>query len=119
MTIFLLIFLIALVIYSLLIDYYRRAWNRIPIIEIQEVKNVHVSVIVAVRNEEANLPELLARLSDQDFPKTLFEVIVVDDHSTDNTLALLTSSSPNEFPLKVLRLPEGTTSKKKASKFLR
>ena len=38
MTIFLLIFLIALVIYSLLIDYYRRAWNRIPIIEIQEVK---------------------------------------------------------------------------------
>ena len=114
MTIFLLIFLIALVIYSLLIDYYRRAWNRIPIIEIQEVKNVHVSVIVAVRNEEANLPELLARLSDQDFPKTLFEVIVVDDHSTDNTLALLSSSSQNELPLKVLRLPEGITSKKKA-----
>ena len=114
MTIFLLIFLIALVIYSLLIDYYRRAWNRIPIIEIQEVKNVHVSVIVAVRNEEANLPELLARLSDQDFPKTLFEVIVVDDHSTDNTRALLSSSSQNELSLKVLRLPEGITSKKKA-----
>ena len=114
MTIFLLIFLIALVIYSLLIDYYRRAWNRIPIIEIQEVKDVHVSVIVAVRNEEANLPELLARLSDQDFPKTLFEVIVVDDHSTDNTRALLSSSSQNELSLKVLRLPEGITSKKKA-----
>jgi poly-beta-1,6-N-acetyl-D-glucosamine synthase len=114
MTIFLLIFMIALIIYSFLINYYRRSWNRISIVDIQAVRDVKISVIIAVRNEESNLPELLARLNDQDFPNNLFEVIIVDDHSTDNTLAVLTSLTENDPSVKVLQLPEGITSKKKA-----
>jgi poly-beta-1,6-N-acetyl-D-glucosamine synthase len=57
---------------------------------------------------------LLARLNDQDFPNNLFEVIIVDDHSTDNTLAVLTSLTENDPSVKVLQLPDGITSKKKA-----
>lgn len=48
-----------------------------------------VSVIVAARNEEADLPHLLRALEQQDHPSR--EVVVVDDGSTDRTSAVLAS----------------------------
>jgi len=51
-------------------------------------KTVTISVVIPCKNEESALPELLADLSAQDYPEDLFEVIVVDDHSSDNTLKI-------------------------------
>lgn len=48
-------------------------------------KPVFISILIAARNEEDTLPFLLEDLLNQDYPKELLEVIVVDDHSTDNT----------------------------------
>ncbi|MCX6326025.1 MAG: glycosyltransferase [Bacteroidia bacterium] len=47
-----------------------------------------VSVIVACRNEEKNLPHLLKCISDQEYPKNILEVIIVDDNSTDSTFEI-------------------------------
>jgi poly-beta-1,6-N-acetyl-D-glucosamine synthase len=47
--------------------------------------SVSVSVIVACHNEEQNLPHLLKSLSAQDYPGNLFEVIIIDDGSSDKT----------------------------------
>jgi len=113
MTIFILIFLTALVIYSLLIDFYRRAWTRIPILDIEEITDLQVSVVIAVRNEEKNISDLICHLENQNYPKTLYEVIIVDDHSTDNTLSVLDSSA-GRLSLKIVQLPDGVISKKKA-----
>lgn len=44
-----------------------------------------VSVLIAARNEEDNIEKLLESLCNQSYNKDLFEVIIVDDHSTDNT----------------------------------
>ncbi|MFZ2340063.1 MAG: glycosyltransferase [Bacteroidales bacterium] len=44
-----------------------------------------LSVIIACRNEEKNLPLLLADISVQDYNQDLYEVVVVDDNSTDTT----------------------------------
>ncbi|MDM8003396.1 MAG: glycosyltransferase [Bacteroidota bacterium] len=44
-----------------------------------------VSVVVSVRNEEKRIPFLLASLAKQDYPSDLFEVIIVNDNSTDRT----------------------------------
>lgn len=44
-----------------------------------------VSVVVACRNEQERLPHLLRSISEQDYPEGLFEVIIVDDNSTDKT----------------------------------
>ncbi|MBK7627021.1 MAG: glycosyltransferase [Bacteroidales bacterium] len=52
-----------------------------------------VSVIVACRNEELHLPGLLGSLSDQDYPSHLYEVIVVNDNSTDKTFETASSFS--------------------------
>ena len=46
---------------------------------------IKVSVLIAARNEENNIKKLLESIYNQSFSKELFEVIIVDDHSTDNT----------------------------------
>ena len=49
-----------------------------------------ISVIVACLNEQKNLPVLLNSLASQNYPKDLFEVIIVDDNSNDNTMEIAT-----------------------------
>lgn len=44
-----------------------------------------ISVVIAAYNEEENLPSCLQSLKDQDFQKDNFEIIVVDNNSTDKT----------------------------------
>src|SRR5271166_5643527 len=66
-----------------------------------------VSVIVPARNEEACLADCLRTLVGQADPT--YEIIVVDDHSTDGTRTIAES-----FPVRVIAadpLPEGWTGK--------
>lgn len=44
-----------------------------------------VSVVVACRNEEKELPGLLKDFSLQNYPPEKYEIIIVDDNSTDST----------------------------------
>lgn len=55
--------------------------------------DLKLSVIIAARNEEENIGKLLQTIETQTYPKSLFEVIVVDDHSTDNTATIASSFS--------------------------
>lgn len=53
-----------------------------------KTSDVFVSVIVACRNEEKNLHSLLSDLAAQDYNPGLFEVIIIDDNSTDSTIKI-------------------------------
>lgn len=53
------------------------------------ISEAKVSVIVAVRNEALNIEALLKSLLAQNYPSHLFEIIIVDDHSTDSTSRLV------------------------------
>jgi len=44
-----------------------------------------ISVIVAAKNEEDNIKELITSLKIQNYPNEKFEVVIVDDNSTDST----------------------------------
>ncbi len=48
-----------------------------------------ISVIIAAKNEEHRLPYLIRSLSKLDYPPEAFEIIIVNDHSTDATQSLL------------------------------
>ncbi|WIL22653.1 poly(ribitol-phosphate) beta-N-acetylglucosaminyltransferase [Staphylococcus aureus] len=61
------------------------------------------SVIVPTYNSEKYITELLNSLAKQDFPKTEFEVVVVDDCSTDQTLQIV-EKYRNKLNLKVSQL---------------
>jgi len=71
-----------------------------------------VSIIIPARNEEKALPTCLASLLNLDYPA--WEVIVVDDHSTDQTSTIIKSFTPNHPNLKIIQsndLPNGWTGK--------
>ena len=79
-----------------------------------------VSVIIPVRNEAGNILNLLQDLEAQQYTKQLFEVVVVDDHSTDDTLKLIHQYSlGSTMSIRVLSLKEapGLSMKKGAVKY--
>ena len=45
----------------------------------------YISVLIPCKNESQNLPFLLNNLALQDYPPDSFEVIIIDDNSTDRT----------------------------------
>lgn len=107
MPVFLFIFFLLMVAYAILINFYHRAWNQLPIFRLPGTQpRTLISVIIAARNEESNLPALLQSLNNQRYPKSLYEVIIVDDHSTDNTLSVLRNTTYPELSLNVLSLSD-------------
>jgi len=48
-----------------------------------------ISIIVPFRNEEKNLPALLLSLKKIEYPKKLYEIIFINDHSTDNSITTI------------------------------
>jgi len=48
-----------------------------------------VSVVVAARNEEKNIGNLLKALTAQDYPEEKFQIIIVDDESKDRTCSIV------------------------------
>lgn len=59
-----------------------------------------VSILVPARNEEANIERCVASLLAQDYPD--FEVLVLDDESTDRTRSILVSLAAGDDRLQVL-----------------
>ncbi|MDQ6662884.1 MAG: glycosyltransferase [Acidobacteriota bacterium] len=87
--------------------------DRIPPISGAEVPRI--SVIVPACNEERNIEEALASLLAQDHPD--FEVIAVDDRSTDSTGKILNRMAARDSRLHVIhlrRLPGGWLGKNNA-----
>ena len=52
-------------------------------------KPVKISIIIAARNEATRIQPCLDSLSRLNYPKDLFEIIIVDDHSTDDTAEVI------------------------------
>ena len=50
-----------------------------------------ISVVIAAYNEEKDLPKCLTAITTQDFPKDDYEIIVVDNNSTDKTAEIAKS----------------------------
>ena len=46
------------------------------------------SIVIPVRNESSNIAAILADLQSQEYPRDLYEVIVIDDDSEDGTLEI-------------------------------
>lgn len=65
-----------------------------------------VSVVVCARNEEATIGACLDSLLAQSYPEDLFEVIAVDDRSSDSTPEVLQSYQKRHLRLKVVTVKE-------------
>ena len=80
---------VLLVAYAYIVVYFGVAWRATPLFTaVEQTGSQFFSIIIPARNEEYTLPQLLRALQQQDYPGNQFEVIVVDDHSTDQTAAV-------------------------------
>jgi cellulose synthase/poly-beta-1,6-N-acetylglucosamine synthase-like glycosyltransferase len=92
MQLFLLSISLALfVVYAALILYYAISWRSIPTFlpPTTNKQQPTITVIIPARNEAENIKACLDSICNQLYPKELYEVIVVDDHSTDDTASIV------------------------------
>ncbi len=64
-----------------------------------------VSIIIPFRNEREHLARNLESLESQNYPKDKYEIIYVDDSSTDDSVEILTREKTNEN-VRIISVPE-------------
>jgi glycosyltransferase involved in cell wall biosynthesis len=109
------LFVLLLTGYCLIMWLVIRGWQKTPewIIPPDFHPGTKVSILLPVRIEAENISASLEALFVQNYPKELFEILVIDDHSTDSTFQIL--SEIKDPRLKVFRLQENTGFGKKAA----
>ncbi len=100
------------IIYLIMILFFLVGWFRNNYKESK--KQYRLSVVIAVRNEQDNICNLLEDLKLQDYNEQFFDVIIVDDHSNDKTLDILKKKAKVWSNLKVFTLDKDLSGKKKA-----
>jgi len=65
-----------------------------------------ISVVIAAKNESRRLMPLLQSLENLDYPREQYEVILVDDASTDDTPAILKSAAQKHDNWRFLRIEQ-------------
>ncbi len=98
--------LLLFIAYAFLIGYYKRGWESCPefITPNTFEPGKKVTVVIPARNEALTITDCLSSLQKQTYPNALLEVLVVDDHSEDDTANLVkTFSMPN---LRLIALKE-------------
>jgi cellulose synthase/poly-beta-1,6-N-acetylglucosamine synthase-like glycosyltransferase len=92
--------ILLLVCYTILIVYYASWWQSIPYFKyIPDQHITKISVIIPARNEALNIKICLESILRGDYPESLYEVIVIDDHSTDDTAQIVKSYSSHKVRL--------------------
>lgn len=87
-----LFFTIITVLYLLLILALAFGFDKIDDFKVEDIKvETKFSVIIPFRNEAENLPELLASLSELNYPKSHYEIIFVDDDSQDDSVDIISN----------------------------
>ena len=73
-----------------------------------------ISVVIAARNEEKNILRLIKNLKSQDYDNNLYDVIIIDDHSEDNSWKILVEQASLWSNLIVLKQDPQLSGKKMA-----
>lgn len=81
------------IIYSFFMLLYLYGWHKQTDFHIPAAyaPTTKISVIIPARNEEENIERCIQAVLAQEYPKELFELIIVDDHSGDNTAEIIKS----------------------------
>lgn len=63
----------------------------------------NISVIISAKNEENNILPILQDIAEQNYPKEYFEVIIVDDYSTDNSFSVVSDFIQNHDNFTIIK----------------
>jgi cellulose synthase/poly-beta-1,6-N-acetylglucosamine synthase-like glycosyltransferase len=95
------------VCYLGLILYYRHLFIRLrPFHPVAATPTTRFSIIIPARNEAENIERCIHSIYLQDYPAELFEVVVIDDHSSDDTSAKVVALQQRYGSLKLVQLAD-------------
>lgn len=78
------LYFFSILLYSFCLFRLLLGFSKLPVFELNSPKEkTKFTIVIPFRNEEKNLPQLLEKLSDIDYPSDYFEIIFIDDESTD------------------------------------
>lgn len=101
-------------IYVFVVATFIRGWAIIKVFKPNaDQAKTKVSILIAARNEELLIGKTLSDIIAQDYDKSLVEVIVIDDHSTDNTSKIISSYANEGVKLITLNEANALNSYKK------
>jgi len=98
--------------YIVLMVLYRIGWQRQVDFTLPDnyQSATSIAVIIPARNEAGNIEQCINAILTQDYPKELLEIIVIDDHSTDNTYDIVNAFGGSVRCLKLASyIQEGET----------
>jgi len=79
-----------IIIYLLLIGLLIYGFDKVENFKLQDLPaKTKFSIVIPFRNEAEHLPQLLASISRLNYPKSLFEIILVDDDSEDESVLII------------------------------
>ena len=102
--------------YSLLVLFAVRGWKVHDKTAESDHSYPFCSVVIAARNEATSIQTTVESLLKQKYPQECFEILVIDDHSTDNTKQILDAMTETAKNLNVFSSPEHIVGKKQALK---
>ncbi|GAB4146620.1 MAG: glycosyltransferase [Ignavibacteriales bacterium] len=102
MTVLFLISIASLFIFLIFSVIIYHALNSIRENQPKENPTTKISIIVAVKNEQDKISNLLESFSKLDYPKEYFEIIIVDDNSIDDTNLIVKSYSKKIPNLRII-----------------
>lgn len=92
----------------------RRGWFAVKAFNLKSTRfKTKVSILIAARNEEDKIFNTIKDILAQDYPADLMELIVVDDHSSDQTSEIVLSFADRGVKLIVLNEDKPLNSYKK------
>ncbi len=104
--------------YSFIILMFFIGWIKLKMFAFKQIANpISVGVVVACRNEENNISSLIESLTRQTYPKDKTEIIIVDDHSDDDTFNIVNELIQKHEFIKIIKLPIHNSGKKDALSF--
>jgi glycosyltransferase involved in cell wall biosynthesis len=106
--------------YIFIIRFYLNAWSQLESWEISSDFQAEtlITIIIPARNEAANIAACLDSIFQQSYPSHLREIIVVDDHSTDQTALIAKEKGAIVLSLADYAFAKSTSSfKKKAIEY--
>lgn len=99
--------LICITCYALFITFILSGLFRHKVLKVSSYDALpRVSVVIAARNEEDQISNLINDLIIQEYPIDQLEIVLVNDRSTDSTLDIITEASNNYAFIKVVSINE-------------
>ena len=108
MLIYLIITLLLLLLYAGIMLLYRYWFVKLQPFNLDAsiLPVTNFTIIIPARNEEANIGKCLHSILTQDYPSSLFEIIVIDDYSTDSTPSIIQQFQVNYSNIKLIKLAD-------------